>query len=469
MTTSIDVLARALAKQAGRALPIRETSALGPDPASAFGIAPIKLVSEEHIQAIAYGDLGGPPRILTRWNPLSRDSKDLDEFAESLDEYLVACVEQESLPRIWLPHEPALVLIDLLGHRYRNNSTASEELRKMGWNCHALAEEARFEGQQCVAVAADLLRDHLVTGQAPRKDSNLRSLLAWVDPPSGVDPAAEADREALLPAASMLPRDADDQVERLRREAKGSTPRALHSRARIEEILAAGASEEWDLLVLAREKFWGLGLPSDARTAQLMDASTRRVLYAITSMHAPPGRPHSLARLLQDQEHSSELRQDVDVGGDARVRERLRRKGRVFSAQIAAIDQPTPNRHPCDITLRTSQEVLRVRRGTQLRNLAGGLVGRVTGVNSEASTGATLLTLNLKKGVRRSALPALGSETDWTDSLPFDARFIMSGVYSRMRDSDHPLVYGDALPRPVPRSVDERDLLEVAEGLRRRS
>src|SRR2546421_200246 len=127
-----DTTGRILAWSVGRALPTRATSSIGPDPTPVFGIAPIKVVSDDIIQAVV------------------------------------------------------------------------------------LAGEARYAGQQVVVVATELLRSHVTTGQQPIKDNHLNALLAWVRPVPGVDPAVEADRRALVPAAAMLERDIDDHVEFLR-------------------------------------------------------------------------------------------------------------------------------------------------------------------------------------------------------------------------------------------------------------
>ncbi len=82
MSDLIETVARAIAHEQRRAFVVRATSALTADPPSTFGIALVKIVSEEIIQAIAFGDISGPPRIVVRWNPLSRDSSDLEPFAD---------------------------------------------------------------------------------------------------------------------------------------------------------------------------------------------------------------------------------------------------------------------------------------------------------------------------------------------------------------------------------------------------
>src|SRR6266540_6345963 len=221
MNATTETLGRVLARHQGRALPIRSTFALSEDPSPVFAIAPIKMVAEEIVQAIAFGDPDGPPQVVTRWNPLSRDAGDLEIFAAALNDYVEAVARGDQLPRFWLPHRSALTVVELLGHRYRTNQMASDSLRRMCWQCRAIAEEATYGGQQAVVIAGEVLRAHVLTGQAPVKDGHLGALLAWVAPAAGRDPAEVADEQALVPASGVLERSIDDRVEGLRREAIG--------------------------------------------------------------------------------------------------------------------------------------------------------------------------------------------------------------------------------------------------------
>ena len=96
----------------------------------------------ERVQSIAFGDLKGRPQVVARWNPLDREAAYLEPFAAARSSYLTTAVQEERLPRIWLPHHAALEVVALLGNRYRANKYASPLLQTMGWLCHALVEEA---------------------------------------------------------------------------------------------------------------------------------------------------------------------------------------------------------------------------------------------------------------------------------------------------------------------------------------
>jgi len=283
-----EVFARVVARLQGRAFPTRATSAISPDPPCVFAVAPIQVVAEQHLQAIAYGDPEGEPRVITLWNPLDCEADALEPFAAALDDYLTSSLAGGQLPRVWVAHASALKLLGLLGEHYRRNAQASGTIRRLGGLCRALAAEQKFAGQQVIAVALDLLRSHVVTGQSPAEEEHLGALLAWVNPEVGEDPASVADWRALRPAAAMLDRESDDRVEELRRTAKAEGPEAAAARAEIEARLLAGALNEWGLLLEARAAFRGLGLPPMPRLDGLKAKSARRIEGAITKVKAWP-------------------------------------------------------------------------------------------------------------------------------------------------------------------------------------
>jgi hypothetical protein len=327
-----------------------------------------------------------------------------------------------------------------------------------------LAQEAKYAGQQVVAVASSLLTDHVVTGQSPKEDHHLGALLAWIDPPPSVNPLQEASRAALVPAAAMLAREVDDRVEKLRKAAKGIGAAAASARSEIEGLLESGARTEWELLVRAREAFWGLGLPP-AELTKLVKASLERITWSLTSDRNPPSRAHSLARLLDAHEHAMELLEDASVRGDAAEQERARRKGRVVRTAVIGIDQPNGHgRKPCSLQLRVVADVWRVRVGTVLQDVTGGIEGRVTEISEDIS-GATILVLSVSKGVRSLAFPGPGTEIDWADTVVYSGQFRRGQVYSEMEALAHPVVYGDELPTAVPRA-QSGDLLAIANALR---
>lgn len=463
MTDFARVVAQVEAHRRRRAVPVRATSALSADPPIVFGIAPIRVVAEQRVQAIAFGVVGQTAQVVTIWNPLSRDTGQLEPFAEALNGYLAHTVE----PRIWLPHLAALEIVDLLGHRYATNQNASEALRRMGAQCRVIADEASFAGQQVVAVASQLLTEHVATGQSPVEDQHLGALLAWVAPRLGTDVFQEAARRVLLPAAAMLHRAVDDRVEGLRKTAKGTGPGAVAARAEIERLLDSGARSEWGLLVEARSAFWTLGLPPMLRIASLIAVSRERFAYAIQALHSRPVMPDTLGRLLDDQELALDRAEDVAARSDASVLERLRLKGKAVHVVLVERVQPRRNFKPCLLRLYTRQEVLRIRHGATLQTLDGAITGRVVAVRSITARQGTLVELRVTAGVRAaSALRRLG-RVDLVDTVVVDMSKRKGEAYRRLRTSAPVLVYGGALPPATPRPLPPTPLDAVAAGLRR--
>src|SRR5262249_1104445 len=156
---------------------------------------------------------------------------------------------------------------------------------------------------------------------------------------------------------------------RLRTVAKrNSGDEALQAREQIASYLRQSAQREWDLLVRARQLFWGLGL-REANLGSLSKDSRERLIFGLSNNFNPPSRPHSLASLLYEYELSMDKLEDAAIRTDASQRERARRQGRAVTADVIAVAQPDRGRHPCILTIRTMQEILRIRRGTCLQTL----------------------------------------------------------------------------------------------------
>lgn len=221
-----ETMHRLLARHLRRAVAIRTSSALSPDPASTVGIVTIKIVTEEQVQAIAYGTLNAEPEVIVRLDPIARDVTDLIPFANFVSRTAAGASMAGQALRFWVPHAATIEALDVLGHRYWRNQSAPAEVQQMGEICRIIAHEATFPGQQVVADASALLKSHMVTGLAPIEEGHLDAQLAWCDQSVG-DPLMEARARTRLPASGILPNTPDqpwdDRVDRLRKEAKGAT------------------------------------------------------------------------------------------------------------------------------------------------------------------------------------------------------------------------------------------------------
>lgn len=465
MSAVINALARQIAYADGQAFCTAAATLLTPDPSAPFGMAYIKIVAEESVQAIAYGDLTAEPQVLPRWNPMSRESGDLAPFAAALHAHLASAIAAGQCPRVWLPHESALTVADLLGRRYRRNPAASAELQQMGVELRALSEEYTVAGQQAVVVATALLREHVVTGQAPVKDGHLGALLAWLAPPNGAtgeQVSALADRRALIPASGVLEDREDDLAEDLRRRAK-SAAGAGPARRQLDALLTSAAQREWGLLQQAREAWLDLGLPVVAGAADLASASMDRLgaelrFGAPTRVAGP-----ALANLLDTQEHAQAVAEDLRLRGDLLASERARRSGHVIRAEVAAVAQPRRSFKPCQLTLHTDQPVIRLRPGTKITPVGLRVAATVLDIAEDPGSRGWRIEVDITSGVR--SRPNIGVRLDWVAAPPPDLRIRKRQAYAAMRAAGHPLAVGGPLPPARPRAVPA-DLLGAARALR---
>jgi hypothetical protein len=455
---------RLQARLLGRAVLIRETSDLSADPDRTIGIATIKIVTEEHIQALAFGELPGEPLVITRLNPLGRDASDLEPFADWLIRTYDDALRTKELVRVWLPHGNTLKTLDVLGHRYEHNKTASPSLQRMGQLCRIFAREARHDGQQAVAVACDLLNRHIATGQAPAEDAHLGAVLAWVNPSSLDDTVEISQARAREPATGILAnypgRKDDEQVEMLRRAWKKAprSARSSHER-RIRSILASAAAQEWALLDEAWRAFWSLGL----RTASIEECTTdslNRTLRAIEYGTRVPKNLGARTRDLEEREHSRKQLLQMQLKHDAVIRANARARGRCLMGVIVSVNQPRPRCSPCNLVVFTEQRELRLRADDNIFALETNIVGRVRTVTANGR--GSIVTLEIKKGFRSiENLVAAGGLREW---LQFDS-FPLFLKLKTLKDLPAPWMLSEGVAAPA-RSTREQicgDLLAAAE------
>lgn len=512
MIHEIETLARLIAWGRRRAVLIRRTNSIAPDPGETFGISIIRLVGEERIQSVVFGVFGGEPSVCVSTNPLNRDVSYLEPLAQALDAYVTSMLTQGILPRIWVANDATRECLALCGPRYRHNRKAQESMRTLGWLCAALTSESEYAGSQILVTAVTLLNEHLCTGQSPLEDLNLGAILAWVSPTRGAEPWVEADRRALEPSAALLSRADDDRVELQRGRARLARVRARKSRALAEKIegenkrlgtrapeidrraeglrvnaaqadyralaaedeiikiLTEAALREYALLTEARAAYWALPLVPCPGVEQLVSASLQRLTNALTRNTGPAAEPHTLAIELDAQEHAIALADSIFIEGDSLIREQARLQGRVMSGIVRNVQQPRSNRRPANVIISTRQQVLRIRTGTELRIRGTGVIGRVTAVteaqdqDEDTESGGTLIDLELTEGFR--AVPSIGDEIDADDAVIFGATHRARQIYWDMARTRPPLVYGE-LPAPWPRGViTSDDLLAIAKSLR---
>lgn len=179
--------------------------------------------------ALCYGTDPDRMHVLVVGEPRDRTLRFavLARFAAFLTDYLAGYGERERLvrntrggpveeelcveaPQLIVPNETtAHWLCDMLGRSLRYLRPDGEYpvdplLPVAGAHLTWFATRRVIPGSSVVCTGTGLLGTHWQSGQLPTEDANLHALLAWVDPPDGVDAATAAlDAEALPPAGPV--------------------------------------------------------------------------------------------------------------------------------------------------------------------------------------------------------------------------------------------------------------------------
>ena len=130
---------------------------------------------------------------------------------------------------------------------------------------------------------------------------------------------------------------------------------------------------------------------------------------------ARANRAIAMSRLLDERTLASSRRAAARIEGDERHFARERHRGRAFEARVTRVTYlRRRNQMPCEIVLEVNeQRLLRVRRGTHIRNIDGRLAGIVQNVAFDQETHRFILIV----GVTMAAASAtVGTVLRWADS-----------------------------------------------------
>ncbi|MGM5000127.1 hypothetical protein AB8A05_15445 [Tardiphaga sp. 538_B7_N1_4] len=461
-----DALTRVLARHQRRAVLVRTSNEMSSDPAITIGIATIKIVTEEQIQAIAFGALDHDPQVIARLNPIGRDVADLMPFAKFLNDTFARATAANVPIRIWVAHSGTLEALDVLGHRYWRNQNAPEEIRRMGENCRVIAHEATIPGQQLVADAAGLLHAHVVTGLNPLEEGHLGATLAWFEP--GIaDPLSEARARIRIPASGVLPntpdRPFDDRVDRLRKEAKGASGAQLHiKQSEISDILRESVLREWQLLVDGRRAFLALGLPT-VGLEELLEDSNKRVQYALANGFFPARAPDRLAAQLGVMEAGQEKQERAALEHDPLLRDQSARAGGVVRGVVSNVIQTRAGFKPCDIEVESEQDVIRFRIDDKIVVVGTNVTGIVRGLSRTAS-GGTSVQIEIKEGVRTRHVLTVGAHVELMRAA---YAFVNFKALKAAREQQSWIFYGANTPLLAAGVPSGRSALAIARATRR--
>lgn len=466
-----EVVARLRARQAGRAVLTRSTKTLAPDPDVTIGIVGIRVVTEDHIQALAFGRLDSNPQVITRENPLSRDSSDLQPFADWLCRQVARATGTGGKLRVWLPHRKTLEMLAVFGRRYERNQTASASLRQAGLICRLLAEEAEHEGNQIVVVGHDALLAHGVTGQQPIEDTHPATVVTWFNPPKGRPVAEVAAERSILPASGILPnipgRKDDDRVERLRKELKNARRGQRQLRSELRSILDRAVRQEWELLFEQKRIFEGLDCGALLDEDEY-EASMARFSWRFSVAASSPKHEMAISSEIVERAYAHRTKRHREILSDPQVREREKRDGRVVVGTVIRISQPKSNRHPCLIVLATRQQVIRFRRDDKVKSIGSTRTGRVRRISFNAATSATEIVIEIENGVR-GAESLLRAQMEWFEADDFPL-FLQKKVLTQTKGRNNWIVARAGNPPAAP-AINGRvpgSLMAAADALRSR-
>lgn len=413
------VAKRVFARGAGRAIPLARSFSMGADPDLTIGVCTIKIVTEEQVQAIAFGPIDQPPQILTRLDPLSRDVSDLTPFAQ----FMVttgAAISAGANVRLWTAHEAGMETIDLLGRRYVNNSEAPQIVRDMGRVCRAFGAQLQYSGQPIIACALEQLLKHFVSGQSPAEDRHLASLVTWVNPPRGQDVFEATSAAALLPASGILPnipgRMDDARVEVLRRVAKNTRDPAQRAAAHAEmhNLLAAAAQREWDLMVRARNSL--LALPDTAPAdADVVGEAQDRLTYHLGGGAFSVVQPHAVSLELKRREANDAATAQRAWRDDPMRRAAAVRRGRVLEGEILSIGAYTRGGPRPIMEIATRQPIVRLRQNDKITPLdqTFSMEAEVAGFGVGRHADERIVRVRIIAGFKYMSAFTIGAITAW--------------------------------------------------------
>lgn len=282
-------------------------------------VVPLLLTGEASAPlAVAIGSARADRRILVVPQPRSRSLRDVFtvELARLVTAYLGTCMEDRStridakgVEHSWYPNAPQIIVpnpggITALAHLGRMTRYAHTEgphgldpaVARCGCWLTFLADRSEEAGSALLMAATDMLCEVWATGQSPEEDAHLPALLAWIDPPDGVDAL-----EAALATEDPL-----------RFPPAGPATDPGFDNAHLEGALAAydkaRRAEDADGLRAAVERL------TVAVTTQL-DPTWTSVWDALSLLQGVPEAPSATGRRLSDCESFTSYSDYLDAGG----------------------------------------------------------------------------------------------------------------------------------------------------------
>ena len=451
--TLLTSLARALAAESGRAVPIRAVRHVHVSDRPLVFV-PLQLAGEANAPLAAMlGDDRDAPHLLVVYEPRHRAQRFAwaADVADIMLKYIEGYASPEpdgdapfaDAPQLILPNPAGVRFTQLLGRSTRFRRTEGEYAVRD--NVPLVGRWLTFYSERIIAPAsaltlslADVLADHWATGQSAAEDGNLAAQLAWIDPPDGMTGAEAAllaeDPVHCPPAGPVTDPAFDneilaDKIAAVRAAADGDTEALHRARGAMARALETQLEPTWALMWRAVDLL--RALPPGGHVEKRWERDRRAFTAHVRRLSeggAPQPRrdgPVSAARRLTALESELEQLAAQRAYDDPLVMAEHRMTGEAFAGTVTAAE---PDRvddsgkrkvlRPL-ITVATPDEVL-IEPDTVLTSPERPRQsGRVLSV-CPAAGGVTEVTLELKGGMGRGlaatpgSVPAVGESVTYT-------------------------------------------------------
>ena len=284
--TTLTALASAHAVMRGRAQPIATVRHVHVAHRPLVCI-PLTMAGEANAPlAMMVGDNHDRPRLLVVPQPRDRDLRFVfaGEFGRILLGYIGGFPSvtgpvpegrdlvfgDAEAPQVWVPNTAGIGFFRLFGRSTRFRSTEGQyavpqSVPRAGRWLTFLAERAETPGSSSLVAATDVLSAHWATGQSAVENANLATLMAWINPPTGLSGAVAArqaeDPISHPPAGPSTDPTFDKEVlESAIQAYDKAADRAAQRRAiqNLESALAGQLQPVWELVWQAIDLMRGL-------------------------------------------------------------------------------------------------------------------------------------------------------------------------------------------------------------------
>lgn len=482
MSHELDLVARMLAFDAGRAVPIASHLQVTIQP-DALVICPIAMAGEDTtIHIVACGSIGQPPKVRCVPDPRVRDNQYalFDWLGSQIESYFLSCRARGTFPQIWVPSSAAADCLDTLADRIRYNKE-NPTVKRFGELLSFATERRPIHGQQALMTATGALRLHFATGQQEGEDEHLGTLLTWIEPPRNKNVLAAVAVAELQPVGAKTDPDFDKvtleplvNAYNTARRAGGSG-KSLERRAQLIEdalkpvVLPIYEATQRAIAILRARRWPQLPALSDLARREVEEfesfMSSRDAGYNLSLRD----KPKAAAFKLTAREDAQQNTEAAIIHCDKVARARGRLSGHILAGLVENPQRVrlAPWRFAYRFVIASQQRVLRVRARDGLCQLDDPRL-QVVVEDVRRSGRVTRVSVRMTGGTRSVGLPSAGTSIELGPGAPDWDRLLRARVQLRDRLATPPWTHNGApIPSASPTSLPRpADPLVAVEGLR---